>query len=208
MSWLELTSWKRASHFQFFKDYEQPFFNVCTEIDVSPLHARTQQPNGPSFFLATLHAATSAANETEAFRLRLRGDRVWRHDLVHAGSTVLRDDETFTFARIAFSTDYEEFQRRGRTVIEDLRGGTQPLASDPAEDDVIYFSVLPWIRFTSFSNAHRFLKGESVPRIVFGRYFERAGRQWLPISVDVHHALVDGLDVGRFLERLAQRCSD
>jgi chloramphenicol O-acetyltransferase type A len=206
MTWLNLDSWKRAGHFHFFKGYEQPFFNVCTEVDVSGLHARCRQPNGPSFFLSTLYHSIRAANETEAFRLRIRDDRVWQHDVVHPGSTVLRDDETFTFARIEYVPDYAEFERAGRAIIAQVRTGTEPLASDPAQDDMIYYSVLPWIRFTSFANAHR-MRTESVPRIVFGQHFERDGKRWLPTSVDVHHALVDGLDVGRFLQRFTELTS-
>jgi chloramphenicol O-acetyltransferase type A len=208
MGWVDLDSWKRAGHFYFFKNYEQPFFNVCADIDVSALYARSKEPGGPSFFLATLYYSTRAANEVEAFRLRLREGRVWRHDVVHAGSTILRSNETFTFADFEFVEDYNEFERRGRAVIEVLRDGTEPLASDEARDDLIYHSVLPWIRFTSFSNAHRSLTRDSVPRIVFGQHFERDGKRWLPISVEVHHALVDGLDVGRFLERFSLFAGD
>jgi chloramphenicol O-acetyltransferase type A len=62
--------------------------------------------------------------------------------------------------------------------------------------------VLPWLRFTSFTNA---LPGgdDSIPRIVFGRCVRDRRRMKMPVAVEVHHALVDGLDVARFFERLA-----
>lgn len=201
--WLDLESWPRASHFKWFAGYEQPFFNVCTEIDVSGLHERCRAPGGPSFFLATLFHSARAANEIEAFRLRLRGERVWRHPVVHPGSAIMRENETYAFTQFEYMPDFAEFAHRARAIIDEVSRRTDPLASDATRDDVIYFSVLPWIRFTSCTNAHRSLKTDSVPRIVFGQHFERAGRRWLPVSVEVHHALVDGLDVGRFFERFS-----
>jgi chloramphenicol O-acetyltransferase type A len=69
-------------------------------------------------------------------------------------------------------------------------------------DDIIYHSVLPWLRFTSFANA---LPGDdSIPRIVFGRVVREGGRMKMPVAVEVHHALVDGADVGKFFERYAE----
>ena len=67
---------------------------------------------------------------------------------------------------------------------------------------MIYFTTLPWISFTSFAHARNKGRGDSIPRIVFGKFTEEGERLMLPISVEVHHALMDGLHVGRFLNRL------
>ena len=46
--------------------------------------------------------------------------------------------------------------------------------------------------------------GESIPRIAFGKFIKEGERIFLPISVEVHHALMDGLHVGRFMMRLEE----
>ena len=71
-------------------------------------------------------------------------------------------------------------------------------------DDLIYFTVLPWVSFSSFAHARTPGRGESVPRIAFGKFTSENKRTRLPISVEVHHALMDGLHVGRFLARLEE----
>jgi chloramphenicol O-acetyltransferase type A len=71
-------------------------------------------------------------------------------------------------------------------------------------DDAIHFTVLPWISFTSFSHARNFGREDSVPKIAFGKFTEQNGRVLLPFSVEVHHALMDGLHVGRYLARLQE----
>jgi chloramphenicol O-acetyltransferase type A len=200
-SWLDLDGWERRAQFRFFRTYDQPFFSLCTELDVTRLHERAAAGGASSFFLSTLYLSLRAANETPEMRLRIRGDRVWSHDCIHAGSTILRENETFAFAYLDFESTYARFEERGRRVIESARGSTGGLDAQDERDDLIHYSVLPWIRFTSLMHARRSNPEDSVPKVVFGRHFERDGVRWMPVSVDVHHALVDGIHVAHFLDR-------
>jgi chloramphenicol O-acetyltransferase type A len=63
---------------------------------------------------------------------------------------------------------------------------------------------LPWISFTSFSHARNWGREDSVPKIAFGRFTKENERTLLPMSVEVHHALVDGLHVGRFVNKMEE----
>lgn len=197
--YLDLASWKRKSHFDFFRAYEQPFFSVCAPVDVTPVYEATKGVSG-AYFLACLYLSTRSANEIEEFRYRLRGDRVLVHDVIHAGSTVLNEDQTFGFCYFEYASRFPDFEKLGRRALDDYRKREEPL-EDSGQDDVIWYSVLPWISFTSFAHARRCPAKESVPRIVFGRHYEEHGRRRMPVSVEAHHALVDGLHVGRFYER-------
>jgi chloramphenicol O-acetyltransferase type A len=60
--------------------------------------------------------------------------------------------------------------------------------------------VIPWVSFTSFKNAQRRDHTQTVPRIVFGRIFEASGKRLMPASVEVHHAVIDGIHVGTFFD--------
>jgi chloramphenicol O-acetyltransferase type A len=82
----------------------------------------------------------------------------------------------------------------------------EELDPNPGEDDIVYQSSLPWLRFTSFTNAIG--GGDSIPRIVFGKCEIQGRRFLMPMSVEVHHALVDGLDVARFVERFQDELSE
>jgi chloramphenicol O-acetyltransferase type A len=204
---IELGNWPRRSHFEFFSRYSNPFFNVTVQVDVAATHAWCAG-HDRSFFLATLFLATSAANDIEAFRLRLRPEGIWLHDRIHAGSTVLRDDETFGFCYFDYSGHFGEFERAGRERIDALRTSLPTLDDRASRDDLIHFSVLPWIAFTSFSHARQWDSGESVPRIVFGKRHGKEGSEVMPVSVELHHGLADGLHVGQFLEDLQDRLNE
>ncbi len=195
---IDVAHWKRAEHFRFYRTFAQPHFSITADVDVTALRERCTAPGGPSFFLATLFLSLQAANAVEAFRLRLRGEVVWRHDVVDAGSTLLRPDDTFTFATFPHTERFADFAAAGEAEIARRRVATGLLDGGDG-DELIHYSVLPWVAFTSFTNALPD-PDESCPKIVFGRYVERGGRWTMPVSVQVHHALVDGIDVGRFFE--------
>ena len=202
-TYLDLESWPRREQFHFFREYDNPFFNVCVQMDVAALRQlpREEAP----FFLTYHYLALKAANETEPFRYRLRGDRVLVHDTIHIGTTILLDDgERFGFCYFDWDEDFSRFAAQGKAALEALRSGDGRLEPAKERDDLIHGSVLPWISFTSFSHARKKEPGDSVPKIVFGKVFQDR----MPVSVEVHHALMDGVHVGRFLERLQGLFSD
>ena len=61
-------------------------------------------------------------------------------------------------------------------------------------------TALPWMHFSSYSNARQWGPQDSIPKIAFGRIDAEGEHLWMPVSVDVHHALMDGIHVGRFFE--------
>lgn len=200
-NYLDLDTWPRKRAFDYFRGFDNPFFNVTVQLDATHLRTLTREREDVSFFLAYLYLSLRAANETEPFRYRLEGDRVRVYERIHGGTTFLRDDESFDFAYFDYRDDFPSFQAEARAALDEAkrRGPT----FDPSDNrvDLIHYSPLPWIAFTSFAHARNWRRQDSIPKIVFGRCEEAGGRSNLPVSVEVHHALMDGLHVGRYLER-------
>jgi chloramphenicol O-acetyltransferase type A len=71
-------------------------------------------------------------------------------------------------------------------------------------NNLIRYSVLPWIDFTSLSHARAFSRPDSCPRITFGKMTEHDGKRSMPLSIHVNHALIDGRDLGQYLELLQE----
>jgi chloramphenicol O-acetyltransferase type A len=201
-SYLDMESWPRRQQFDFFKGYDKPFFNVCVQMDVTALLRLTRSREGLPFFLTYHFLAIKAANEVEPFRYRLRGERVLVYDRIDVGTTILMDDERFVFCYFEYDEDFARFAEKATAALEGLRAGDGRLEPRDDRDDLIHCSVLPWLSFTSFSHARRWNPQDSVPKIAFGKYFEDGGRFRMPVSIEVHHALMDGVHVGRYVERL------
>ncbi|MDH3713207.1 MAG: CatA-like O-acetyltransferase [Gammaproteobacteria bacterium] len=70
--------------------------------------------------------------------------------------------------------------------------------------DWLYMSCPPWVDFTPMTNP---VNGpdDCVPRITWGKIVQHPGAWRLSVAIQVHHALVDGLHLGRFYEALRSR---
>jgi chloramphenicol O-acetyltransferase type A len=207
-TYLDTESWPRSQQFHFFKTYDQPFFNICAPLDVTELVRLSRTEGGPAFFLTYHYLALRAANEEEPFRYRLRGERVLVHDRIHMGTTVLLEGERFAFCYFEYDEDGARFLEKASAAVESLRASDGRLRPSEGRDDLVHCSVIPWISFTSFSHARKWDRQDSVPKIVFGKYYEDGGRIRMPVSVEVHHALMDGVHLGRYFERLERFFAD
>lgn len=195
---VDIGTWTRKATYEFFKDYADPFFNFCANIDVTSLYAFSKA-NNLSYSLASLFISLQAANELREFRIRLAEDGLIEFDTIHATQTILNDDETFSFAYYEMKPDIFSFDNDGRAA----RSRYKALKSFDVETgrlDLIYYSVIPWVSFTSFKHASRLDRLQTIPRIVFGKVFDSGERKLMPVSVEVNHAIMDGLHVGRFFE--------
>ncbi len=195
----DLNSWNRKSQYDFFKTYDDPFFNLTTQIDITKLYNYCKK-NDHSFFLACLYVAVESANDILEFRLRIIKEKLYEYDSINIGSTVLNIDKTFSFCYFKRKKSIEDFDCSGKIVLQKHREGVE---FDANEDylDLIHCSFIPWITFTSFKHArNKELELSGIPKFVFGKYFNENNSKKMPISIEVHHALMDGFHVSKFLK--------
>ena len=200
---IDIQTWNRKTTFEFFKDYEDPFFNVTANLDVTSLYGFCKE-NNLSFALANLFYSLQTANEIREFRLRLKDGKVVEFEKIHATQTISGDDETFSFGYFELKENVFEFNEAGKKAIEKYKR-LKTFDVETGRIDLIYYSVIPWVSFTSFKHAGRFDNQQTVPRMVFGKMFEENRRRKIPFSVEVNHALVDGFHVGKYFNRLQEK---
>jgi chloramphenicol O-acetyltransferase type A len=199
---LNLNSWNRKEHFLFFKQMEEPFYGITTTIDCTQAYANAKAL-GVSFFSHYLHKTLSAVNAIENFRYRIIEDEVYIFDQIDASATVMREDKTFGFSYMAYAENPIDFAQIVQTEIERIQN-TEGIFTREYPENLIHFSALPWINFTSLSHARSFSWPDSCPKISYGKLLDENGKKTMPISIHVHHGLVDGYHVGLFLDRLQQ----
>ena len=204
--YLDVENWGRREVFEFFIDFDKPYFNISTQLDITRLLTalRDRTDRGKvSLSMAYHYFALRAANEIEPFRYRLRDGKVIIHDVIHGGTTVLLPNENFTLAYFEYDPSFAKFMAGAERAMQSAQTGDGAFRPN-ARDDMIHFTTLPWISFTSFSHARNWGREDSVPKIAFGKFMKSNGRTLLPFSVEVHHALMDGLHVGRYVARLEE----
>lgn len=201
---LDIARWPRRDAYRHFSRFAHPWFSVCTRVDVAPLIERLAARGGGRLALAYHHAALAMANRVEPFRYRLRDGGVWIEDRVDCSTTVLRDDGSFGFARLVYRPSFDDYAADAAQAIADARAGRVPFDAWNGRTDLIYCTTLPWIHLTSFSHARPADPTDAIPRLAFGRIDADGPRRWLPVSIDVHHALMDGAHVGQWVQGFEQ----
>lgn len=195
---LNLETWNRKEHFLFFKQMEEPFFGITTTIDCTKAYQKSKEL-GISFFAYYLHKTMVAVNSIEPFRYRIIEDEIYIFDKIDASATILREDKTFGFSLIEYDNNVSVFSEIVQKEIARIQT-TSGLFTREFSENLIHFSALPWVNFTSFSHARSFTWLDSCPKISFGKMMEENGKKTMSMSVHVHHGLIDGIVVGEFLE--------
>ena len=196
---LDIENWARKDHFNFFKEFDEPFWGVTVDLDCTGTYLKCKE-KGYSFFLYYLHLSLKAANSLEPFRYRIVGDDVIVFDQVNASPTINRPDGTFGFAYMEFKERFNEFEKLAQTEITRIQS-SKGLVPAISGENVIHYSSIPWVKFTSLSHARSFSFPDSCPKISFGKMVEdQDKRKIMPVSIHGHHGLMDGYHVGQYIE--------
>ncbi len=194
---VDLETWPRADQFRFFRTYDRPHYAVTSRIDVTHLMAR--KAAGVSTYRACLYAIGAGLHAVPELCMRFRGDQVVRHDAVDLSMTVPRDGGSFGYAYVPWQTNFVEFDRVCAALIAEAAQGTVLNANTGQTDAVAYASCMPWLDYTSLNNA---MPGpdDCIPRVSWGKFCDRAGRWDMAMTIEVHHALVDGEQVAAYFK--------
>lgn len=199
---IELASWNRREHFEFFCQFDEPFHGLVVNLDCTWAYRHCKQEN-VSFFVFYLHQVMKAVNLTAAMRYRIEEGLVVDYSTIHASATVGRSDHTFAFCPIKFHEDFSSFAKETGQAMDAIQASSGlGLAKNGVRNDVIHFSAMPWISFTGLTHARHFQRHDSVPKISVGKCFEQNGRLMMPVATYVHHGLADAYHVHQFLQTL------
>lgn len=195
---VDLASWDRAAQFQFFRTFDRPHYATTVRMDVTRLMT-AGKANGLSPFRHSIWAIGAGLHTVPELCMRFRGDEVTRFDRLKLSPTIPLENGDFRYTYLTWDPDRAAFDAHAQEKIAEVRAGAPLNANDGTIADVAYLSCLPWLDYTSLDNA---LPGadDCIPRISWGKIVEKDGHFDMAMTLQVHHALVDGLQVAQFFE--------
>ena len=202
MTIIDKNTWPRRGIYDFFAPMSDPFYTLTFPVDVTPLRAWCKA-GGLPFYPAMVFAVTRAMERTEAFLYKDRGGTIVRHDTLVPSFTDLRPgSDQFHIVTLEAGEDPADFCRRAKAASaaqrEFITAGPWP------EDQLVYFTCLPWFPVTALKNERNLDPADSVPRAAWGRWEEKGDRTELLLRLELNHRLLDGVHVGRFYEALKE----
>ena len=196
MRYIDLETYPRRSHYEYFRHLAYPYVGMTAQADVTNLVARAREAGG-SPFLACLWAAAQAANAVPELRQRIIGEQIGEFDHCDTAHTVALPDRTFCNCRTNSRLSFPEFLTAGREAQEEAKKHHGFVSTQDDETDLIFVSCVPWVAFTQVIQPTP-IPADSNPRIVFGKFTPEGDRLWMPLAIQANHALVDGWHMGEF----------
>lgn len=190
----------RQKHFEFFKTMNHPHFNICANVDVTNF-VRLMNEHKLRFTYSVVYAVAKAAKEIKEFRWRIIDGELYECESVTPSFTTYTEvADVFSFCDVAYTEDYHTFVSRAEAKATAM--SKNPSFEDAEHHDYLFLSSIPWVSFTMFQHAMPFHPTDSVPRITWGKYFKDGDKIKMPVSVQAHHAVVDGRHVGLYFQTL------
>lgn len=191
-------TWKRAMHCMVFRNSIEPAFCVTFELDITNFLKKTKE-QGHSFTLAMVYAVCKCANEIEEFRYRFVDDKIVLFDKIDTAFTYLNQEtELFKVVNVPMQDTMQEYVEMAMKAAREQK----EYFTGPLGNDVFQCSPMPWVTYTHISHTNSGKKDNATPLFDWGKYFERDGWVIMPVSVQAHHSFVDGLHIGKFVDKL------
>lgn len=198
MKYIDLETYPRRSHFEYFKSLAYPYVGMTANVDVTNL-VNYAKKRGSSTFLACLWAAARAANSVPELRQRMVDDKIVEFDHCDTAHTVAMPDKTFCNCRTDSRMGLDEFFISGKACQEEAMTHHGFVSTQEDETDLIFVSCVPWVAFTQVIQPAP-IPADCNPRIVFGKYIHEGDKTLMPLHIQCNHALVDGRHIGEFYQ--------
>jgi chloramphenicol O-acetyltransferase type A len=201
MQEIDINTWKRKDHFNFFRRMDYPIYNICFDLEISGFKTFVKQ-NALSLNNSLIYLSTKSINEIENFRYRVKNGKIVLHDVIHPSFACMVDgSDLFKLVTVDFIDDIFDFNTMTNKEIITQKDYF-PMGKLKDRDEFIFFSSIPWITFTAIDHTITFNKDDAIPRITWGKHYKKHNSIFIPYNIQVNHMFIDGYHLGIFKEKL------
>ncbi len=203
---IDRENYYRRDVFRHFSEDCKCSTSITARIDVTALVSKSRA-TGTKFYLNFLYLLTKVLNSRDDYKMGW----LWQtqelicYDKIHPTQYVFHEDtETCTPVYTEYREDYEEFYRH---ALEDVERAKQTreygldAANHPNWFDASY---IPWLSYDALNielpDGYLYF----APIVNWGKYREENGRQMMPVSVRLNHAVADGYLVAKVFRLLEE----
>lgn len=206
---IDVDKWNRKEYYIHYMNELRCTYSLTVNIDITGLRAIVKEM-GKRIYPVQIYMIATVVNQYQEFRMDTNSyGKLGYWDEVNPSYTVFnKNSETFS----SIWTNYNRvFSRFYDSCIEDIDKYSQSTSLKPKQNEpsnIFTISVLPWVNFTGF-NINVFNEGQYLlPIFTIGKFIETENSVLMPLSIQVHHAICDGIHLGKFVELLQNLSSN
>ena len=187
----------RKEAFEHWMSSPMPMVTLMKTIDVSRLR-KVSRKQGIKFTALLCWCICKAASSIEEFFLLSEPGHLYRYDKLAVNVIVLNDKGGITSCDVPYSEDIRQFNA---DYLKVTSLAAKTCKSTSLEDAMIIgTSALPQTELDCIVNQY---SGRwNNPFLAWGRYRKGLFKTTVPISLQFHHAQMDGMQACRFLDNL------
>ena len=189
----------RAIAFELWTKSPMPMVTITKTFDVTRLR-KVSRRRGMKFNMLLCWCIGRAASRIEEFYMLPQNDKLYRYDRMAINVIVNNIKGGLSFCDISVTDDLEAFNANYMHLTETISQTCQDILDEEAV--IVGTSALPCTELDVIVNQY---SGRwNNPFLAWGKYRKGFFRTTLPISLQFHHAQMDGMQAGRFLNNLQE----
>ncbi len=204
---IDRKNWYRKEYFEHYLQ-QQTTFSITNEINITILMENLKKKNY-TLYPAFIYMITKIANSYKEFRTSFNSKGQLGYWTEVLPFYTIFDKKTYTFSSIWSPnfTTFSKFHSQYKKDVEKYNGKSRLFPQTTIPENNIPISMIPWSSFTGF-NLNINNKGDYLlPIITGGKYLQVDGELFMPVSLQVHHAVCDGFHASLFMNEL-QKLAD
>lgn len=198
---ISFQDWKRKEQFEHYQSNIPCTYSMTVKLDITKL-IHTRQKLYPTM----LYTLAQAVNRHEEFRTSFDTDgNIGVFDTMHPCYTVFhKETETFSNIWTPFTDNYSEFLTMYENDIR-IYGNVEKMNAKPDEPPNTFpVSMIPWESFESINLNLQKGYDYLTPIFTIGKYYQESNLYYIPLAIQVHHAVCDGFHVCRLVQELRE----
>ncbi|MGK5595119.1 MAG: type A chloramphenicol O-acetyltransferase [Parachlamydiaceae bacterium] len=202
---IDISKWDRREYFEHYLNQLPCTYSMTLNLDLTILLQEIKKRN-LKLYPTIIYLLSTIVNKHEEFRTSIdTNNHIGVFDRLHPSYTIFqKDHETFANIWTEYTPSFSEFYKQYLLDVENYGKIKKFIAKPNSPSNIFTISSIPWVAFTGFHlnlpTATRYL----LPIFTTGKYFEQNGKIWLPIAIQVHHAVCDGFHAARFVNELQE----
>ena len=187
----------RTMAFELWMKSPMPMVTLTKTFDVTQLR-KVSRRRGLKFNMLLCWCIGKAASKIDEFFMLPKNGKLYRYDRMAINMIVENVKGGLSFCDVAVTDDLEQFNANYERLTKTISETCQDILDDEAV--IVGTSAVTGTELDSIVNQYSGIY--TNPFLAWGRYRKGWLKTTLPISLQFHHAQMDGSHAARFLEEL------
>ena len=196
---IDKETWSRKEYFQHYFSEIPCTYSMTTKLDITKL-----KNSNKKLYPAMLYLITKVVNNHKEFRTSfdMNGQLGNFDEMLPCYTVFNKETETFTNIWTEYCEDYDIFCDSYEKDIKMYSSVKKMIAKPDIPINTFPVSMIPWTTFEGFNLNLQKGYDYLLPIFTMGKYYEENGKYFLPLAIQVHHAVCDGFHVCSFVNEL------